>query len=522
MAEQLPLVLFSPNHLRTSCIIKGIMKTQMIQIDAFDSLKSLVEKVIQARTSRVLILDQGDNQIPRDEVLTKVFLRRCLQAGKQIGFVTKDPETKAIWSACEVSVFSDIVSAEQDIWQTIGFTNQLNRDSSPRTQILSELKTNKPKPKHPLNQTWRVIIFSVAILSVLGMLAFLIPSSRIIITVPREEVLVEYPVQISPEINQLNISGQIPGKKFEFPFQMIQSIPVTGTTQIADEYSKGTVTFLGNLSNQSLPIPAGTIVSTSSDQSIEFKTLTDCELGASNKAECTAEVAAIVPGSNGNIAAGQIDTIEGEFGDAVRVTNLEPFLGGQVNENSSPSEDDRIKLQEKITKVIEQQGIEKAHASLGSQFWIVPGSFQIIKSGTEKYYPPIGSAGDSLTLESEGTAAILVVDQSQLIEYIEQVSLSGPTSTNRILSGSVVITGLSQNRQSSANYGQVILIANTTRIPQFDSSSIAFQIAGKPKSQVREHILKLMPSSRSVDIKGFPSWWPWVAALPMQVQVELR
>ena len=100
------------------------MKTQMIQIDAIDSLESLTEKISQAHTSRVLLLDQGDNPIPRNEVQTRMLLRRSLHVGKQIGFVTKDIEAKGVWQACDVSVFSDIVNAEQETWKTVSFVNR--------------------------------------------------------------------------------------------------------------------------------------------------------------------------------------------------------------------------------------------------------------------------------------------------------------------------------------------------------------------------------------------------------------
>ena len=310
--------------------------------------------------------------------------------------------------------------------------------------------------------------------------------------------------------------------RLKFSYHEIQSIPVTGEISIADQNAAGSAIFRGNPSKDQITVPAGTIVSTAGDLPIRFQTDIEGILGGGRYATVSIPVTALSPGGEGNIPANSLEVIESGLDAALKVSNLEPYSGGKVSKYPSPGEADRVALHKIVLSEIERKGTEQARTEYGSQYWIVPGSFSIIKSETENYYPPDGEQGDTLTFESTGTASILVVGQADLIAFIQQVFRSDPSADNTVLPGSIIIVGLSPEGNKNNSSDRVILSANLTKIPQIELGSLSYQLAGSPIGQVQERILKRIPVSRSIVVENHPSWWPWVAALPMQIRIELR
>lgn len=497
------------------------MKTQMVQIEPYDSLESLVEKVDQADTARVLLLDHADNDISRNEVKLTLLIRKCLAAGKQIGLVTKDKETTTLWQEKDLSVFSDVITAQQLTWRTISPASLIDfrRADDTLSEGLNRLK--KPSAHRKIPQGWRVLIFGIAIISVLSMVVILLPSSEISLYLPRQDQEVKIPIRVSSAYKTVSLSGQIPGEIVEETFSVIRTIPATGKSNVAGEKAIGFVEFK-NLTDQPVTIASGTLMSSGGENPILYKTdsdlILDGKVGATGSVGATAQQ----PGSEGNIQANSIHQVMDALGVNVSVNNPEAFTGGSEQEMIVPSEDDREGLHEIVYTEIETIIMERIQSTIGINKWIIPGSFMISKTESEKYYPPDGTPGDTLTLEMTGTAHVLVVEQDDLISYLNSV-LDADKSTNiRTLPNSIQISNIVSSGPEGDSIFSCTIIANRVAIPEPDLNRNIYQVAGKLNQEAISILTENLALVQPAQIKNLPSWWPWVAALPMQIHFEVK
>lgn len=497
------------------------MKTQMVQIEPYDSLESLVEKVEQADTARVLLLDHSDSDIARNEVKLTRLIRLCLSAGKQVGLVTKDPAATTLWFEKDLSVFSDVITAQQQTWRTLSPSILKDYHLDQDRPAEGGLKLEKPAPHRQLGQGWRVIIFSLAILAVVSLVVILIPSTTIDIYLPRQEEELTFGVQASESYTHVSLAGQIPGTVFSEPVAIVRSGNVSNEGKVAVEKAKGQVQFK-NLTERAVTIPAGTVVSTGGENPVAFKTDTAAELAGSVGATILVDTTAIQPGLEANIDAGTIRRVEDALGVNVLVNNPAAMSGGTEADKKIPTNEDRKRIRDQVTQDVMKNVTETIQSKIGLNQWIVPGSYQLGEDIIENYYPNTGMPSDTITIEMNGTAHVLVVNKADLESYINSVLDADPSREYQTLPGSLQVTRVEGNDQSTSGTYRFTVVATRTKIPRPNTSNEAYRIAWKQPEEANSILEKDMRLTQASVIRNRPSWWPWIAALPMQIHIEVK
>ncbi len=497
------------------------MDTQTVQIEPYDSVESLVEKITHVDPLMVLLLDHSENDLARSEVKVSLLIRKCLAHGKQISLVTGDHEAARLWQEKGLSVFPDVISAKDMSWRTISASSLFDykKENPDNTPELIHLE--KPRQNRQIPQAVRILIFLIAILSVISTIVILIPSTRVVLELPRQEIPLEIPVRVSSTYDAVSISGQIPAEIKEEAFSIIRSAPSSGSGDIAIEKAVGTVEFK-NLSEREVIIPRGTNISTGGDTPILFTTdrelILEGRVGSAGSVEITAKEA----GLQGNVPVGSIRQVEDALGVNVSVNNPNPASGGGNVQSPIATEDDRSSLHSQVYSELETSIYEKIQSTIGLHRWIIPESFLISKTESEKYYPPIGTPGDTVTLEVVGNARMLVVNESDLLAYLTLVLDKDPLSKFNTNQNGIQIRNFKCNTTDSHDIFSCKVIGSRSVISKINTSNLVYQISWMKPDEAITFLSKSIEINSTPEIINNPSWWPWVAGLPMQIRVEVK
>ena len=132
----------------------------------------------------------------------------------------------------------------------------------------------------------------------------------------------------------------------------------TGWTQLPFKYAGGMV-YLTNLTDEEVEIPNGTIVMTETKPPVRFKTLREVTVTSGKNSTTAVPVQAANPGSQGNLEAEKIQTIEGALGLQVSVINKEPTLGGADEEALQPHSGRLFQSQNEDVKISRRKCLER-------------------------------------------------------------------------------------------------------------------------------------------------------------------
>ena len=130
----------------------------------------------------------------------------------------------------------------------------------------------------------------------------------------------------SPSVDSVFITGSIPAHEKRLIVDGSQTVVVTGEGVTPQSKAKGNVIFR-NLTQQSVTVPAGTVVKTADN--IRFVTTSASEMDAGVGKMLELPIEAVEGGLSGNVDAETIVVVEGRLGLSLSVTNPESITGGR-------------------------------------------------------------------------------------------------------------------------------------------------------------------------------------------------
>ena len=307
------------------------MKTQIIQLEAHDDTISVKDKIDWSQTPRVLLIWPERGKVLSTQLDLVILERYCSAHGCQLALLTADNEIQYRAQEAGIPVFQSRKQAQLQSWRTPLPENQRKKLSEmmrePR-DISSLERTGKPsKLSIP---TWgRIVIFSIGVLAVLAIAGLLLPYAVIRIGdvgAPQQLVI---PIKADPDANEIHLTGIIPAREETLIISGQKSRSTSGSISIPDEYSLGEVIFT-NLTETSIQIPQGSILSTSSEKPILFETTHPGKTPQGSGEQVIVKIKALDAGTSGNVDADQISRINQVFGADLSVTNPAPTSGGRI------------------------------------------------------------------------------------------------------------------------------------------------------------------------------------------------
>lgn len=490
------------------------MKTRIITLESHDDLISVRDRMSWAKTPRILLVWPKFEKVTLRQVDLKVLQRHASTLGAQLGLVTRQRRVRADAESLGIPVFTSTGEAQKVKWP------KPRRKGWPRKAPDRTLREKREQVRvreeawraHPLT---RVLAFSVGVLSVLALVALFLPRARVDLNPVRHTQSIEIPVNASPSVESVFITGNIPARERRIVVEGVQSVRVTGEGVIPQSKARGVAVFR-NLTQSAVTIPIGTVVASGD---VRFVTT---ELGVINPGVGeTAElrIEAVEGGLAGNLEAESIDVVEGRLGLSVSVTNPDPMIGGRERASVQATDADRQRAKDLLLGDLERDARAGLLEELAPGDVLFEETFAFSQIVSEIYDLPAGAAASQLTLTMQVEYIVLYADASDLTELAALALNASLPSGFLPASDALTVEPVTEPRIIGSGALRWRMRAERQIVQQVNASQVTQLIQGLAARDAQTRLEENLPLLSKPRISLTPSWWPWVPIVPFRIEV---
>ena len=447
---------------------------------------------------------------------------------QETAWVVEDPKRRAIARDAGVPVFRSEKAASQYLAEKGHFPEP--KLSSPPAQPDQPWWAPDPqKPKRRVlrkQPAWLIVIESLVLLLVLGAVAvafaLAVPSASVRLRPRAATYTRTIPIAVDATAEEPDLQrGVVPSTRIGETFRASVQVATTGQGYSFSGLASGTVLFT-NLLGQAYTVPAGTVVRTSSGSyPVRYETTRELSVPPFGQAE--APVQALNEGPQGNVAAYQINRVEGVAGFAVRVTNPQPISGAESRTVAIVSSEDRARAQNLAT----EQVMANAYNGLQALAAEEPGRFlpnqTLVVQATPRiaYTHLVGERTDTLglTLELLVTGEAVNIADAQAVAYRALVTQLPDGYT---LSDAWFEYGEAAEEDIAPGDFSFFVTGHAYATSKIDETQVIESIQGEPKSAAEEVLMETYPLAEPLEITVTPSWFPRLPFIPLRIQVEVN
>jgi len=475
-----------------------------------------------SQTPRVLLVWPERGRVLRSRLDLILLERYCSSHGSQLALLTQDAEVIFQAGEAGIPVFQTRRTAQLQPWRK-SFREFKRREIEDRAVEVREYDfySRDSKPVHKELPLWtRISIFIAAVLAVLAIAGMLLPSAAISIETEISQKTLVIPIRAIIGENQILLSGQVPAQELSIQIEDLQSIPSSGTTAIPSEYAQGKVVFT-NLGEEAITIPENTILSTNSENPVQFLTSETGKLPPDTSESITVNVTAIDPGKSGNVLADQITTISTTLQAEVSVTNPLPTSGGTDIYISAPNSSDRRRLSRNLSLSLKDLARLEILELLGQDDILLTPDLEDFEIIDEIFNPEEGSPGIELHLEKKVAFFVLYASGGDLLSLATDLVKAQYQEGNfEPLLDSITLSHLSApNPEDSQYYSwEMEVIWNEQKI--MDHNKILQMVVGKKPLDAVTLLQEDMDLDAPPQIELRPTWWFRIPALPFRISIN--
>ncbi len=498
------------------------MKTHVIQIDRHDDATSVIDKIKWSKANRILLVWPKRGRVLTRMLDLLLIQRACQNAGAQLACVAEDEDVLDHTQELGIPVFRSSRAAEKIPWRKTRKKKGFETRSFHPFLFFEEMKAGF----RSANAGWwekrfiRWTVFTVGLIAVLALLVFLLPGAKVHLTMEVEEQSVDLQVRASSELREINLSGGIPASTIDTIVEGQGSIQTTGSMILPDRSASGQVKF-SNLTDQRVMIPAGTMVQTTHEPFIQYRTLRDVELDAIPGTQKEVSIQAVQAGSQGNIRSGQIQAVIGSMGTKVSVINTGAVIGGSDISVSTASKSDIDHLRNQIISELKDSALQELAKSEKFEEKLLPQTLQMVKIQEETVEPAIGLPADHIQMIMRVEYNALAYREADL-ETIAHAALDATLDRSKNpLQGSLMIIEIEPPTSEDT---QVHWKVKASQLVQtaWDSSKLIKALAGQTEANAIKNLGEIPGLVESPQIILSPTWWPVLPLLPARIEVEVR
>ncbi|HET9905265.1 MAG TPA: baseplate J/gp47 family protein [Anaerolineales bacterium] len=495
------------------------MKTQIITLESHDDLISVRDRMSWAKTPRILLVWPKYEKVLLRQVDLKILQRHAAFLGAQLGLVTRTRHVRAEAESLRIPVFESTGQAQKVSWPAPRRRRWIQR--APRKDLREKRElVQVEEPAWRVNPLLRLGVFSVGVLSVLVLVALFIPRAQVRLTPISTTQSVVLLVIASLSVDSVFISGNIPAREKHVIVEGEQTVTVTGEGVVPQSKARGVVEFR-NLTQQSVTIPAGTVIQAAQDAPVRFVTLEDSAVDAGVGKTAEVPVEAIEGGFAGNLPEDTLIVIEGRLGLSLSVTNPEPTTRGRERASVQASESDRARAKNLLMRSLDEMAREKLRDEIGGGDMLLDETLRVSQVLLEEYNPPAGAAGTRLSLTMQVEYSVMYAAASDLAELaLLAMNASLPTGFRADSADAVTINPLSKPSIEENGTARWTMKVEREIIQTVDPTQVTYLIQGLSSASAQSRLQENIPLAASPIISLSPSWWPWVPIVPFRISVE--
>jgi len=475
------------------------------------------------QTQRVLLVwpERGPRVLARRLDLL-LLQRHAHRLGARLALITRDPVVDEEARGLGLPVFGSLGASRRSSWHS--------RTVAPPKRQHARPDLTKTKPATLLREraVWlqvligvcKGMVFLVGLAALAAMAVALGPSATVTLTPATRQIHADVALVADPQLSASTQPTPVPGtgtiaaRLVRTEVEDTGRIATTGQVAVPSSPAAGTVVFT-NLVGARTQIPQGTGVRTTAGNSIRFVTNSPATVDGRLGATVEVGVSADQPGPAGNVAAGQINAIDGPLGLQLAVTNPAPTQGGGMTERAAVAAADRADLRARLLDQLQTKAAGAIQTQLQATEFLVTQSITVTSVLAEVYNLPVGEQADTLELTLRLAAQGLAVDEADArIAALRALEAQVPPAEQMQANTTTFDRqpAVTLDRQGRVHF-TVRVAANT--VAQLDSDSIRRAIRGKPIGDTILYLAGSEPLDDAPRIELWPAWLAqWYPRLP--------
>jgi hypothetical protein len=498
------------------------MNTHLLALEAHDDLVSVRDRMSWAKTPRILLVWPKGKKIALRPVDLKILQRHAASLGAELGLVTRDGRIRREAAALHLPVFESAGAAQREEWPARLPRSLRLRKSNPSNLRAQRAEVQVNESGWRASPLVRILAFALGVLAVLTVAGLFVPRGRVVLFPESQMQSIVIPVIADPSVSSVFIAGTIPSREIRLEVTLTRAGPVTGALSVPQSEAEGLARFR-NLTEASVPIPAGTVVRTLDSPPVRFVTTDGGATPEGIGETVDIPIQSLGQGAAGNLDAGRIQAVEGSLGLLLAVTNPEPTAGGSGTKSPAPSEADRANLREATLAELKLTAADDARGELQIGDLVFPDSVVINNILEETYDPPAGQSATrlTLTLRAEVTVSYASADDlNRLADLALTASLPEgfvPVDGNDPLPPPLAAPVTDEN---GITHWQMPL--ERRLLKQVNVSRVLQMILGRTPEAARQNLIEASDWESAPQITVNPSWWPWLPIAPFQIEVVMQ
>jgi hypothetical protein len=496
------------------------MSIHIIRLDASDDVASVGDQLALVRAKRAVLV-WPDRGRPLNSRLDLALLqRRARELGIQLAVVTRDGSVRFNAAGLGIPVFRKMEQAQSRPWRS-GRRNTLSIHS--RRSLLA-LRAMSPRSLMDGNRFLnslpvRLAAFSAAVLAVLGLAGFMLPSAEIRVQAPRTAQTIRWQGSAVLAGEATDSVSVIPLRTAEMVVEATSSRLTTSVVRTPVQPASGSAQFT-NLTLQPVTIPVGTVIASAADPAQRFVTVAAAQAPAGIGKTAAVSIRAVNPGPVGNLEKDAIQSIEGPLGLSLTVTNPAPTSGGTDRAFPAPGDADRAQLKAGLMDTLRSEALTQARSQVPPGSAVIAASLSSGEVIADQSFPPDREPSDRLeqTLRARYTVLYLAGDDLQQAG-VAALDAALPSGFRPV--GAGIQVKLAGEPVIEAD-GQVKWEIEASRSiePVLPLGEIADRVRGRPVDQGIQLLVDAYHLPASPSVRTVPQGWPWLPFLPFRIDVK--
>lgn len=494
------------------------MKTTILQIEPYDDVASIRDKVQWCRSERILLVEPKQKRAFPGRLDLHLIARWVKENGASLALVSRSDITREYALSLGIPVFRSIPEAQRGDW-SVTSTKLEQRSARRGNAAINELHEGLPgkRAEISLHPKLRMAAIVVSFAALFALILFLIPSATVIVYPRSEEQALTMEIRSSTDYRQVNITGLLPAYESTVTVSGEKTVTSSGIVSIGTDYAEGEVT-IKNLTTAGLVLPKGTIVSTAGKSSVRFATTSDVIVPVGGEGVIT-QVRSLLPGVEGNIEPGQVVILEGNQGSMVEVNNESLFAGGGASNANAPTEQDYSLARSQLLQELEDMALQEALRDSDNERTAIKESLKIKEVVVEEQVNPVGEPSDTLKLKMTAIFTLLAYEPAQLQTLVGEVmDLSLPEGYH-VAKDPVEVENLGDLSMVAENEASWRVEVSREIIEDLPINVIISRIRGLSKAKAIGVLNLEVPHIKSAEVVPFVKWWPWLPLLTSRINL---
>jgi hypothetical protein len=235
-----------------------------------------------------------------------------------------------------------------------------------------------------------------------------------------------------------------------------------------------------------------------------------------------AQIEAIEPGEDSNVAIGLINRLQGTLANQLEVRNLESTTGGLMRQEPAVTEADQQRLRSQVLQQLQVRALAEMESMLTDNEVLARDSLRLVDIFDESYTHFPGEQASDLTVEIRAELQATAVNESQAVALVyeglaDEVTPGFELVPDSLIFGGGEVIGVDgQGRVTFEMMGEGLISARLVM------DDIIEPLSGQEIGQAASFLYEQLPLSDYPTIRVWPEWFGRLPYLPARIRTHVE